>query len=447
MGLDSFRKLLLKKSVDSITLQKVFNTLSDELLLDYVVYAIEKSDLIKNANAGNKSIHHVIKLGEAINHEAQADEDGNKTAPMTTDMIRDALSHHISHYHSALKNNNRAVADQHVEQIVPLLHLGNQLTKHSGGNFKIDAPNLRGWERNYTTSLTRGQAQALGLTDGFRGNPLDLWEETKGADRRPAKKASRHDNIKAVPDYRYLEMPKHPDHPNNSTGDFRDKGHERHTGGYPFEEIQIGDPISVKKGQAHLHINYDLPAQDKYVPHPFDEHPALGLVAKKTTNAALAGKEDDIVSSLNNWDTSKAKNDWVDQYQGSTIGGEKPRHFWQDLELQPQPHHVHNLEEAAKAHLDRKAMPANMHQIHDKLIAAKLQDYEKAAKNLRESRSLPVEDKQEAKKIAPIRESALPPELAAKFAQPKAEPQPTKAAPPIDLSALPPELAAKFGKK
>ena len=285
MELKSFREILLKKAEENPYLQTLIKYAKDELIADEVI-----DSLLKMAEPS-------AAMGRGANHAVTSFAAGVK--PVHVEQMRDALGHHISHYKGALKSmagakdekdkaKLRGVADQHLNQIVPLMHLAGKASKHSGGNLTLDYPSTTPWETNYTTPerLPNGK----------------LKEGTKDLGRRLKPNASREKNPRAVPDYRYLEMPPHPEHP--STGKIP------HKGGYPFEEIQLGHPNKRDAGQAYLPIE-DVGDVKDYQSHPFDMHPVHKL-HDEPEHHLTPEQKDKYNADLAGWASSEHNKKWLE---------------------------------------------------------------------------------------------------------------------------------------
>lgn len=328
MELKSFRELLLKKAADNPTLQTIIDVMKDELIADKVIESLEKMARPQ------------ASMGRSANAAVTAF--GNQMKNKDVEMMRDALSHHVSHYKSALKHGQREIADKHLEKIIPLMHLAAKAGAHSNGQLGFDYVPLEPWETNYTTPER--------IKEGAeRGVPGKLKEGTKGLRRRP-NPGAREDNPRAVRDYRYLEMKPHEEH--------ADVKRSPHKGGYPFEEIQIGNPAKIDAKEAYLHIN-DPGKQDEYVGHPFDEHPIHGI-ADVPQNSLQPKDMEDIAQKMQDWHNSEHNAKWmqgVKQLHASnpegykSRGKVKPGHFHEGLTLLKQPH-------ALPEELERLKQPA-----------------------------------------------------------------------------------------
>lgn len=335
MELKSFREILLKKADGNPYLQTLIKYAKDEVIAQEVLEALQK---MAEPSAA---------MGRGANHAVTSYAAGMK--PVHVEQLRDALAHHISHYKGALKShqaatdpaekaNLRHVADQHLNKIVPLMHLAGRAGKHSGGAMTLDYPSTTPWETNYT--------QTERLPNG------KLKEGTKDLGRRPmghnfhnppvrtdeARAAIRQKNPRAVPDYRYLEMPPHP-------------GHEMsekipHKGGYPFEDIQLGSPAKRDAGQAYLPIE-DIKDKKEYTPHPFDAHP---VHAHRDLPQHELGPEhhDAINNGLASWTDNDKHKEWLADQKSKHAanpeaykarGSKKPGHVYEGIDLDKMPHH------------------------------------------------------------------------------------------------------------
>ncbi len=106
--LKSFRELLLKKADGNPTLQTIIDVMKDDLIANKVIESLEKMARPQ------------ASMGRSANAAVTAF--GNQMKNKDVEMMRDALSHHVSHYKSALKNGQREIADKHLNQIIPLMH-------------------------------------------------------------------------------------------------------------------------------------------------------------------------------------------------------------------------------------------------------------------------------------------------------------------------------------
>ena len=369
MELKSFRELLFKKAANDPTLQTLIDVMKDDILADKLLESLEKmakpqASMGRSANAAVTSF-------------------GNQMKNKDVEQMRDALSHHVSHYKSALKNGQRDVADQHLNKIIPMMHTAAKAAAHSNGQLGLDYIPLEPWETNYSTTERRPETGKL-------------KEGTKGL-RRRLNSVSRDKNPRSVPDYHYLEMPPHEDH--------ADSKRSPHKGGYPFEEIQLGNPAKIDSKEAYLNIT-DPGRQEAFVPHPFDEHP-IHRYAEDKQDALSPEDMQQFASDMQGWHGSEHNAKWMQNIKDAHAkdpeafkarGKTKPGHHYEGIPLLDQPH----------------------------------------------------------KAAGKVDVSVLPPELAAKFgnqAKPEAPvkqaPTPAQAAPisADQMQHLPPALRAKFGGK
>jgi len=371
MELKSFRDLLLKKAEDNPTLQTIISVMKDDLIAEKVIESLEKMAR-PHASMGRGANAAVTAFAHQMNNK-------------DIEMMRDALSHHVSHYKSALKNNKREVADKHLERIIPLMHLAGKAVAHSGGQLGLDYVPLEPWESNYTTIDRRPETGKL-------------IEGTKGLGRRPKKSTgqSKYGISRAVPDYRYLEMAPHSGH--------SDTKKSPHKGGYPFEEIQLGHPAKIDAKEAYLHI-YDVEPQETFVPHPFDAHPVNAVADLKQDNLSPE-KMKEFADAMHGWHESEHNKKWIQSVkeahakdpEGFKLRGKvKPSHHFEGLKLLDQPDHAKGVME-----------------------------------NLPEALKIKFMKKPEEKPVAP--------------ATPKVE-APKASAAPEHIVNLPSELASKFGKR
>lgn len=341
MELDSFKSILLRKADGNKNLFELLNNLEEDILVNSVVDALEKMA---------KPTHLT-----GINANGPITSFGANLDKTDTTQLRDALSHHLSHYKAALKAHHaapegpdkskmRQVADQHLEHALPLMHLAARASAHSKGKLGIDYPPLAPWETNYTT---------------LERNPNGRFKrDAKLLRARPSKNAKRNDpNSTAIPDYRYLEMPPHPGHDAISK--------MPHSGGYPWEEVQVGAPADIDAKKAYLHIE-DVPDKKEYTPHEFDQHPIRGVAdvqADHLTPEAAQAHATDLV----NWRGSEHHKKWMEGQKSKFTadkdgymkrGQTKGPHFYEGIPLQEQPGHIHSVPKKESMQVKQEARAA-----------------------------------------------------------------------------------------
>lgn len=240
MSLSSLRELLIRKTSDS-SLVELLKTLPDDALASHVTESLQKM----SNNAGTKANHALNHFNSHI-HE---DSDGFN---LEGEMLRDALGHHLSHYKSALRENDRGIADKHLSQVVNLMHLANKLHTISGGKIRVGSgddgygsagPMVQpsSWEMNYTSDKRTPDGRLHQLPKGW-------GRDTSKADSM-------------FPDYRFLEMAPHPSSNRSDVKKHTDQA-------YPFHELRVNDK--------YVHIE-DKPHQaGEFTPHEFDSHPVVG---------------------------------------------------------------------------------------------------------------------------------------------------------------------------
>lgn len=323
MELDSFKTILLRKAEGNKDLQTLVEYMGEEVLINSVVDALEKMAKPTHLTGTNAN-------GPVTSFGANLDR-------TDVSQLRDALGHHLSHYKAALKEHHaapegpqkehmRQVADKHLEHVLPLMHLAARASAHSKGKLGIDYPPLAPWETNYTT---------LERNDNGR-----FKRDAKLLRARPAKSAR--EGGRGIKDYRYFEMPPHPGHD--------DVGKMPHTGGYPWEDVQVGAPQDIDSKKAYLPIE-DVADKKDYSPHSFDQHPIRGVQdvqADHLTPEAMQG----FAGALSNWRSGEHHKKWLEDQkakytadkEGFTKRGHtKPAPFYEGIPLQEQPAHVHSV--------------------------------------------------------------------------------------------------------
>jgi hypothetical protein len=261
--------------------------------------------------------------------------------------LRDAIGHHLSHYKAALKahhaapegtpekDNFRKVADSHIEKALPLLHLAGKAAHHSKGQLMLKYPSMMPWESNYT-SMKRGNSR------GGTG----LHRDPKGLGAHEV--LSRNAKDYGIPNYHYFEMPPNPGHPKVANMSF--------TGGYPWEEIQLGSPEDVDAKKAHLHIE-DVPASDKHEEHAFDKHP-ISKSHKIRSGHMTEDLEAQYGKELAEFRSTPHHEKWMADHEAQyekdpeafeKRGHTKAPHFYEGIPLKEQRPHVNDYPHVTRA--------------------------------------------------------------------------------------------------
>lgn len=323
MELTSLKEILLKKSEGNKNLATMIEYMGEKQLFNSVVESLEKmARMGRNANAPTRAF--------------------GKTADITdTDQLRDAIGHHLGHYKAALKAhhaapegspekaNYRKAADAHIEKALPLLHLAGKSAHHSKGKLMLKYPSMMPWEANYTSMKQAGTGTGR------------LHRDPKGLSAYTVKtKTPKGDDGYGISDFHYLEMPPNPGHSKVKGMPF--------TGGYPFEEIQFGQPEEVDSKKAYLHIP-DVENKGKFEPHPFDKHP-LSSMHKVSHSTTSDGMKDQYAKDLAAFRSSPEHDSWLESQEQqekndpnyATRGHTKGSHFYEGIPLKEQRAHVND---------------------------------------------------------------------------------------------------------
>lgn len=325
MELDSLKTILLRKADGNKNIVDLLNDINEDFFINSVIDALEKMA---------KPTHLT-----GVNANGPITDFGANLDRTDTTQLRDALGHHLSHYKAALKAHHaapegpekthmRQVADQHLEHALPLMHLAARAAAHSKGKLGIDYPPLAPWETNYTTLQRASTGSGRFLRDA------------KLLRARPSKNAKRTDpNSTAIPDYHYLEMPPHPGHDAVSK--------MPHTGGYPWEEIQVGTPADIDAKKAFVHIE-DVPDKKQYMPHEFDKHPIRGVADVQADHLTPEAMQE-FAKQSQGWRGGEHHKQWMEGQKQKFAadkegymkrGQSKSAPLYEGIPLQEQPGHV-----------------------------------------------------------------------------------------------------------
>jgi hypothetical protein len=120
-----------------------------------------------------------------------------------------------------------------------------------------------------------------------------------------------------------------------------------HKGGYPFEEIQLGNPAKIDAKEAYLH-SQDVGKQDTYVPHPFDAHPINDLKYNKHKQDSVSPEQLQTFNDImQHWHNHEQNKKWMSDLKSAHAadpegfkarGKVKPGHHFDGIPLLKQPH-------------------------------------------------------------------------------------------------------------
>ena len=229
MGIESFRELLLRKTVDNTNLQTLVKYARDEILVEKVLESLEKM-----ARAGHK--------GDAANF-AVRDFGVDMDPEMHPSMMRDALGHHVSRYKNALKGNNQSLANQHAKQAFRLMNIADTTQKHSHGKLSVDYVSTQPWERN---KLLNTYANDHPKVQEGKYKEGDFTTKTKGLNYKGS-------------DFSWLQQAPHESYK-------KEIKRHGHNDAYPFEQIKVNGK--------HIHVDDDVDSST-YESHEFDNHPIM----------------------------------------------------------------------------------------------------------------------------------------------------------------------------
>lgn len=355
MFISNFRELLtLKaKAYKNLELLTLVKGLSNSELHDSIIESLEKMAKL-SAHVGKNPNSGLLAFAGSMQND-------------DVHMLRDALSHHVSRYKSALKGMHasadqgerkklRSIADQHLSRVVPLAHLAARAEHHSNGRIAADLPPIRAWQANYTGHHKFKDFKPVRVhPDGkvsildpvrdnkeYTGRPNAELIGTEGWGGRPGSgrpTGHNHNNSRSMVDYRYLEMPVNQNHPEAAT--------THHKGGFPFEDIRIGSESEVAAGGGHIHVE-DVPKIEAYVPHEFDSHP-INSIFDIPDSKFTDTQKTKFAADFSRWKNSPQYENFINRHEAlesadpesySKRGAEKPGHHFEGIPLIKQPRHA-----------------------------------------------------------------------------------------------------------
>ena len=253
MKLDNFKELLIKKTADK-SMANLVKFIREDVLIDMVLESLEK--MADSNNKGSSPNHAVLHYGT----EMDPQHDPN--------LIHDALSHHVSHYKSAIDNGNQKIANQHARKIFDIVDMSRRLEDHSNGKLKVSAVPVQPWER-HTKSDTFGQKMDRLKSAKNAGQQLSPKDEEWLSDNPVTRGKKNSDQFindtkgwgYTDSDFSFLQKAPHSD--KTSLNEVRKTGH---AGAYPLEHIAVnGKYVDVEP----------IEQQDTFKSHPFDSHPIM----------------------------------------------------------------------------------------------------------------------------------------------------------------------------
>lgn len=391
MNLNNLKEILIKKAEEADKIRGLIYSLGEDEFTSMIVESLKKMAAHgQHAGRGKKPNSMLAHFANTLTSNADVA------------IIRDALSHHLSHYKSALQNNQREKADAHLLKIFPLMHLIHKTSANSHGRLNHTAPNSKPWEMNYTTDEKGANGRFKRLTEGWKV--------------RAASKRAREG--KSIPNYRFVEMQPHLGH-----GDLRP---DHQDSGYPWEDIQVGSNEDVLNNKAYLYEKEVTPDQSKFVAHPFDSHPIHEIFDEPGADHDESHAEKHA-ADLDKWYSSpeyhKAFDMALEATSKSENGFTKPsKRFYEGIPLQEQP-------------------------MHAKISNSRIRGQELPDEAPTQKKATSTQDLPESLKRLIKPQQTLPPQVEQQTASKQGQsPQPApKAAPSV--KELPESLRNLFGKK
>lgn len=266
-NISNFREILLRRAENNVELQALIKSASDDFIEGKMIEALEKmAEDRRRPRSTNKAVQHF--------GDYSLDSAGDMA-----NMIHDALSHHVSHYKAALKNNNKTLASQHMKKIHNIMHFSRKLSRdsandYSGGKLNIEAVDPKPWERSGFPATSEGKVKKF-VTD------------TKGWSRDGGT-------------YDYMQMEPHSHYS-------KETDMHGHKGAYPLEEIKVNGK--------YLDINDDI-KPTSYVGHEFDEHPIIkNDLYKKPPQDVDEKTYDKYLKDLEEYESSPHMDSYFDRHE------------------------------------------------------------------------------------------------------------------------------------
>lgn len=280
MGFQGLKQLLLRKT-NNEELDRYIELLGDSGFMSFVSESLNKMASNKNNDANNHAMNWYAK----------------HSLPAHSEMYRDALGHHSSHYKAALEGGNKELADKHMSQVMKLLNFGSRLNSHS--------------YTDHNNEHAEG-ADKMKL-DAVPDQPWQHWsqQQPKGNFgvilKKPSEK-SNYDHLRGSPhghrDYA-VEINSHKKRGNDFTS------------GWPVEQTKVNDK--------HIDIDHEMESPGSYKDHAFDSHPALEYYSKPQSKMT-DDDHGDFIDKAVKWHSpdNKAVNDWFDKQDAKPMSsGEK----------------------------------------------------------------------------------------------------------------------------
>jgi len=253
MSLDSFKDLLLKKT-DDPHLYSLIKLARNDVLEGIVVESLEK--MARKGDTANFPLLDFV-------HSFDEKEDPK--------LIHDALSHHASHYKTAIKalQNNpdnstmKNHANNHMRKFFDIMNLASKVDNMTG-DLSVDAVSPHPWERNKKTAIRGKDSKAVQKQNRKQGTHVS---DTKGWGF-------------VGKDFSWLNS-----HPHESK--LKSISKEHHDKAYPLENVQINGE--------HLHMQ-EVPEENLGASHVFDSHPIMSH--HKTLNSSRGESNEDYADRI-----------------------------------------------------------------------------------------------------------------------------------------------------
>lgn len=335
MELTNFRELLAKRA-DSPELEVLAQFIREDVLIDLVHESLEKMARSRHkGDAANQSLRH---LGRRIHPRIESE------------MIRDAIGHHLSLHKYHHDNGNTDKANTHAKNAWKLVDLAEKLQKHTNGRLKIDAPSPHAWERH-----TKQNQYTQADLDAYRAAVKEgriPGEGVTGEQKRSEKAGAKiQDGSYAIGEYR-TKTKGWNDRPKDFTH-LQQAPHESHHNKEDIKRIK-DQPFpweNIKINGKHVTIS-DIDEEDLgdwEKGHPFDNHPIHGHLAPYGEKPGQRSADDDrrYVDEWNTYRKGDDMNKWI-----------KSQKNWSEENPESYATHVEGKTKSAPIYSKPKAAPA-----------------------------------------------------------------------------------------
>lgn len=270
MKLDSFKEILIKKSIDNNDLNTFIKSIDEDTLYEYVSDLLEKSEdfeskrhfkpneIVKKFGGGLTDTQSGLLYGQ-LSHHASKYIAAHKAVDKESDPQKKAAIQDAANKHAAAFMTSASLAQKISKDAASSEKgLGTNHSERAPVSIRIGVPDVTPWQRHANTNRFTNESGKV---------PGHFSSVAPGL------------AFKGKADFSYLHKKPHPGMPLKSHEDDVKEGFDRKNSTYPIQntKIHFKNNETGEEYQHHINIDPEEKFSGKFEPHIMDSHPIFGM--------------------------------------------------------------------------------------------------------------------------------------------------------------------------